>query len=132
VRYLLDTHIWIWSVSKPEKLSEEVKNALKDGTNEFFISAISFWEFVVLVEKGRITISKTVEEWIRNAVNNPNIKEIPIDMRIAVKSREINLSHQDPADRFIAATAFTNRLTLITADRKLAESEEISILYNNT
>jgi PIN domain nuclease of toxin-antitoxin system len=48
VKYLLDTHIWIWSVSKPEKLSEEVKNLLNDDSNELFISSISFWEFMVL------------------------------------------------------------------------------------
>jgi PIN domain nuclease of toxin-antitoxin system len=130
VKYLLDTHIWIWSVSKPEKLSEEVKNILGDDSNEFFISSISFWEFIVLVDKGKITISKSVDEWIRDAIIDPNIKEIPIDKEIAIKSRKINLPHQDPADRFIAATAFIHQMTLITSDRKLEESEEISVLFN--
>jgi PIN domain nuclease of toxin-antitoxin system len=101
-----------------------------NDSNEFFISSISFWEFIVLVEKGRITISKPLDEWIRDAIINPNIKEIPIDKKIALKSREINLPHQDPADRFIAATAFIHEMTLITSDRKLEESEEISILSN--
>lgn len=130
MKYLLDTHIWIWSVSKPEKLSDKIKNILGNDSNEFFISSISFWEFIVLVEKGRITISKPVDEWIREAIIDPNIKEIPIDKKIALKSREINLPHQDPADRFIAATAFIHQMTLITSDRKLEESEEISILSN--
>jgi PIN domain nuclease of toxin-antitoxin system len=130
VKYLLDTHIWIWSVSKPEKLSEEIKHILENDSNEFFLSSISFWEFVVLVEKGKITISKSVDEWIREAIIDPNIKEIPIDKEIAIKSRKINLPHQDPADRFIAATAFIHQMTLITSDRKLEESEEISILSN--
>lgn len=130
MKYLLDTHIWIWSVSKPEKLSEEIKHILENDSNEFFLSSISFWEFVVLVEKGKITISKSVDEWIREAIIDPNIKEIPIDKEIAIKSRKINLPHQDPADRFIAATAFIHQMTLITSDRKLEESEEISILSN--
>jgi PIN domain nuclease of toxin-antitoxin system len=95
-----------------------------------FISSISFWEFIILVEKGRITISKPVNEWIRDAVIDPDIKEIPIDKKIALTSREVNLPHQDPADRFIAATAFIHQMTLITSDRKLEESEEISILSN--
>jgi PIN domain nuclease of toxin-antitoxin system len=130
VKYLLDTHIWIWLVSRPEKISEAVKNIMGNDSNEFFISSISFWEFIVLMEKGRITISKPLDEWIRDAIINPNIKEIPIDKKIALKSREINLPHQDPADRFIAATAFIHEMTLITSDRKLEESEEISILSN--
>lgn len=131
MKYLLDTHIWIWSVSKPERLSEEVKSILTDDSNELFISSISFWEFMVLVEKGRITISKSTNEWIRDAISDPNIEEIAIDKRIAIKSRKIDLPHQDPADRFIAATSFTHQLTLITSDSKLAESEEISVLFNN-
>jgi PIN domain nuclease of toxin-antitoxin system len=130
VKYLLDTHIWIWLVSRPEKISEAVKNIMGNDSNEFFISSISFWEFIVLMEKGRITISKPLDEWIRDAIINPNIMEIPIDKKIALKSREINLPHQDPADRFIAATAFIHEMTLITSDRKLEESEEISILSN--
>jgi PIN domain nuclease of toxin-antitoxin system len=130
VKYLLDTHIWIWSVSKPEKLSLEVKNILEHDSNEFFISSISFWEFIILVEKGRISISKPVDEWIKDAVYDPNIKELPIDREIAIKSREIYLPHQDPADRFIAATAFIHEMTLITSDRQLEKSEEISILSN--
>ena len=57
MKYLLDTHIWIWSVSNPKKLSKEVKEILKNKSHELFISSISFWEFMVLLEKGRITIS---------------------------------------------------------------------------
>ncbi len=130
MKYLLDTHIWIWAVSKPDKLSEEIKIISKDDSNELFISSISVWEFIVLVEKGKIIISKSIDEWIEEALIQSNIKIIPIDMEIAIKSRKINLSHQDPADRFIAATALVNQLTLITSDSKLAESNEISILFN--
>jgi len=131
VKYLLDTHIWIWSVSQPEKLSEKVKNILDDDTNELFISSISFWEFLILLEKGRITITKPTNEWLRDAIRDPNIKEIAVDKTIAIKSREIDLPHQDPADRFIAASAFTHQLTLITSDSKLAKSRKISILFNS-
>ncbi len=130
MKYLLDTHIWIWAVSKPDKLSEEIKIISKDDSNELFISSISVWEFIVLVEKGKIIISKSIDEWIEEALIQSNIKIIPIDMEIAIKSRKVNLSHQDPADRFIAATALVNQLTLITSDSKLAESNEISILFN--
>ena len=131
MKYLLDTHIWIWSVSQPEKLSEKVKNILDDDTNELFISSISFWEFLILLEKGRITITKPTNEWLRDAIRDPNIKEIAVDKTIAIKSREIDLPHQDPADRFIAASAFTHQLTLITSDSKLAKSRKISILFNS-
>jgi len=130
LKYLLDTHIWIWSVSKPEKLSKQVFSILKDKSNELYISSISIWEFLVLLEKSRISIEDSVENWLNSAIGDANIEEIPIDREIVIESRRLTLPHQDPADRFIAATAWVHSLTLITSDEKLASSNEISILDN--
>jgi PIN domain nuclease of toxin-antitoxin system len=130
LKYLLDTHIWIWSVSQPEKLSRKVDSILKDSSNELYISSISVWEFLVLLEKKRITIDNALEDWLNSAIFKTNIIEIPIDSEIAIESRRLMLPHQDPADRFIAATASIHSLTLITSDEKLASSKELSIQVN--
>ncbi|MDQ1354672.1 MAG: hypothetical protein QG657_4981 [Acidobacteriota bacterium] len=130
LKYLLDTHIWLWSVSQPEKLSGKVRSILKDSSNELFISSISVWEFLVLLEKKRISIDNPLDDWLNSAILEANIIEIPIDREIAIESRRLNLPHQDPADRFIAATASIHSLTLITSDDKLAGSKELSILDN--
>jgi len=130
LKYLLDTHIWIWGVSNPAKLSREVKDVLDNSSNEFFISSISIWEFLILVEKERITITEPLDDWLNTALLKSNINEIPVDKEIAIHSRKITLPHQDPADRFIAATALTHQLTLVTSDGKLSECREISVLYN--
>lgn len=131
MKYLLDTHIWIWSVSKPEKLSKKVRDILQNPANELFVSSISIWEFLILLEKQRISIDIPFEEWLDNALDRSNIKEIPLDKNIAIQSRKIALPHQDPADRFIAATAQINQLKLITSDTKLSNSKEISIVFNH-
>jgi PIN domain nuclease of toxin-antitoxin system len=130
LKYLLDTHIWIWSVSQPEKLSRKVRSILKDSSNELFISSISVWEFLVLLEKKRILIANSLEDWLNIAILEANIIEIPIDREIAIESRRLKLPQQDPADRFIAATASIHSLTLITSDDKLAGSKELSTLDN--
>ena len=130
MKYLLDTHIWIWAVSKPEKLSKEVRGILRNKSNELFISSISFWEFLVLLEKGRVTISKPLDKWLKRAINKTRIREIPLDKEIAIQSRKIPLPHQDPADRFIAATASVHQLTLITSDGKLAKFSGLAIIFN--
>lgn len=130
MKYLLDTHIWIWAVSKPEKLSKEVRGILRKKSNELFISSISFWEFLVLLEKGRVTISKPLDKWLKRAINKTRIREIPIDKEIAIQSRKIPLPHQDPADRFIAATASVHQLTLITSDGKLAKASGLTVIFN--
>ena len=58
------------------------------------------------------------------------MKEAPLTHEVAMKSRSIQLPHKDPADRFIAATAFVYGLTLVTADSNIAVSQEISLLVN--
>jgi len=130
VKYLPDTHIWIWSVSNPDKLSKKIKDILEDDMNECYISSISVWEFLVLLDKGRIVLTRPVEEWLDIALFKSNIMDIPIDTEIAIASRKINLSHQDPADRFIAATALVNKMRLITSDTRLSAQEEVPIVFN--
>ena len=130
MKYLLDTHIWIWSVSNPDKLSKKIKDNLEDDMNECYISSISVWEFLVLLDKGRIVLTRPVEEWLDIALFKSNIMDIPIDTEIAIASRKINLSHQDPADRFIAATALVNKMRLITSDTRLSAQAEVPIVFN--
>ncbi|MCA9966838.1 MAG: type II toxin-antitoxin system VapC family toxin [Anaerolineales bacterium] len=125
MRYLLDTHIWLWSLLEPTRLDDEVVILLIDENNELFISPISIWETLVLAEKGKIELYPTPQEWIANALEKSPVKEAVLTHAIAVKSRQIDLPHKDPADRFIAATALENGLTLITADLLLQQCKEI-------
>jgi PIN domain nuclease of toxin-antitoxin system len=113
LKYLLDTHIWIWSVSQPEKLSRKVRSILKDSSNELFISSISVWEFLVLLEKKRISIANSLEDWLNIAILEANIIEIPIDREIAIESRRLKLPQQDPADRQISFLDFWADLYII-------------------
>jgi PIN domain nuclease of toxin-antitoxin system len=128
VKLLLDTHIWLWSFLEPERLSQEVFQELENSRNELWISPISLWETVVLAEKGLIILQPDPETWIRTALCKAPMKEAPINAEVALLSRKIRLSHLDPADRFIAATASVFGLTLVTEDRKLHEIQGVQIL----
>ncbi len=128
MKYLLDTHIWLWSLLEPEKLADSITDILENSDNEFFISPITIWEAIILAEKGRIELNPTPEEWIEEALERSPVKEAKLTYAIAIKSRLIELPHKDPADRFIAATAWEHGFTLITADEKLREAEQIDIL----
>ncbi len=128
MKYLLDTHIWLWSLLEPEKLSPKNREALINRDNELFISPISIWETLILGEKNRIGLQPSPVEWVRKALKRSPVKEAELSHEIAIKSRLIELPHQDPADRFIAATAWEYNLTLITVDDKLKEATQIKIL----
>lgn len=128
MRLLLDTHIWLWCFLEPQRLSREVLEELVRPRNELWISPISLWETLVLAEKGRIILQPDSETWVRTSLSKAPIREAPINTEVALLSRRIRLPHQDPSDRFIAATASVFGLTLVTEDRRLQEIEGIQIL----
>ncbi len=128
MRFLLDTHIWLWSLLEPAKVPQNIRDVLEDSYNEFFLSPITVWETLVLAEKNRITLDCAPEKWVVKALKNSPVQEVPLTHPIAMKSRAIVLPHEDPADRFIAATAWEYDLTLITVDRHLRNSPQIKVL----
>ena len=130
MKYLLDTHIWIWSLLAPAQLSDSVIQVLENQQSELWLSPISVWEFLVLVEKGRVELEKDVDEWLAEATRTAPLREAPLTIEIARKSRLIDLPHQDPADRFLAATAIVLELTLITSDDSLLHSTDFAVLPN--
>jgi PIN domain nuclease of toxin-antitoxin system len=128
MKILLDTHIWLWYLFGSDKLSDNLKTTLSDSDHELWLSPISIWETLILAEKGRITLIPTAQEWLQSAFEILEVKEAPLTNQIAILSRKIQLPHQDPADRFIVATAIYYNLTLATVDQNLITSQEITIL----
>ena len=118
---ILDTHIWIWSHSAPERLGKRALAALADASNELWLSPISIWEFLLLAEHGRIQVSgrSTPSRWAEEALSRAPMHDAPLTREVATRSREVRIEQEDPADRFLAATADVYDLTLVTADERL-------------
>jgi PIN domain nuclease of toxin-antitoxin system len=130
VRLLLDTHIWIWSHVEPERLSKKVAAALVAKDTELWLSPISVWEFLLLVERGRVTVRGDAREWVAKAAAHAPMNEAMITSEIAIRSRSVKVPHQDPADRFLAATAEVLDLVLVTADANLLLGKGYAKLAN--
>jgi len=130
LKLLLDTHIWIWSVGDKARLRPRVLRALESSANELWLSPISVWELTILVEKGRVVLNVGVEEWIGETLKAGPFKEAPLTMEVALATRGIGLSHRDPADTLLAATAKVFGLTLVTSDVRLIGVKGLSVLAN--
>jgi PIN domain nuclease of toxin-antitoxin system len=114
----------------PQHLSKRVVLALGSEDNQLWLSAISIWEVLILIERKRITVRQDAHKWVDEALSVAPIREAPVTFAIARESRAIHLPHQDPADRFIAATANALDLTLITADQQLIDAKGLKVLAN--
>jgi PIN domain nuclease of toxin-antitoxin system len=124
----LDTHIWLWSLNDPSRIGKHVLHELRDQANEVWLSPISTWEALTLNAKGRIHLPLDLRDWV--ACATAALREAPLTHEIALAARQLPLSHTDPADRILAATAKVLRLTLVTADVRLLGLGEISTLAN--
>ncbi len=121
-KYLLDTHILLWSLLEPEHLRTRVSSVLEDPDNELWLSPITTWEIIVLAEKGRIVLDEEPANWMAAVLKTIPFRQAVINHEIAMQSRMLELPHQDPADRFIAASALVYELTLITSDKTLIQA----------
>lgn len=113
---LLDTHEWIWFVTSHPRLSSTVASRISEAA----ISVVSVWEVALAVQKGRIESPHDAEETVRRWIARYPLTVVPLELEIALLSRTLAFEHEDPADRFIAATAHRLGVPLATSDARLA------------
>lgn len=130
MRFLLDTHIWIWSYLEPHKLSSEVIRELANPENFRYLSPVSIWEALILLEKKRIQIKEDFGPWFQRSKEDMGLREAPLNWEVAHELRSTALAHSDPADRFLVATAKVYDLTLVTADDNLVNLPGLNVLQN--
>lgn len=130
MKLLLDTHIWLWSLTAPDRLGRKVRTQLERKANEVWLSPISVWELLVLAERGRVRLDAEPRAWVAEALERAPLDEAALNHEVALRSREVSLPHQDPADRFLVATALTYELTLVTADESIIDAKACLVLPN--
>jgi PIN domain nuclease of toxin-antitoxin system len=130
MKLLLDTHIWIWSVLEPERLSRRVARELSSARNQLWLSPVSIWEAMFLHRKGRLEVPEGFSTWLTRALTVAPYHEASFTFDVAVALETIQLPHTDPADLFLAASAKAFGLTLVTSDRNLLRAKDISVMEN--
>src|SRR5260370_42353244 len=98
VRLLLDTHIWLWSQLEPDRLIPKVRGALEDPEAELWLSSISLWELLLLIERGRVTVVADAGSWVQDALRVGPLREAPLTHADALENPPVPLPHQDPPD----------------------------------
>lgn len=127
---LLDTHIWLWSLLEPDRLASNVSAALVADEVRLWLSPLSVWEAALLIERGRLRVDAPAEKWLRHALEQAPFEEAPVTREVAFASRRLATRHQDPVDRFLAATSQVYELTLVTADAHLLKTKGLNVLAN--
>lgn len=119
MKCLLDTHVWIWYLLGSDQLNPKHRRAIEDDASELWLSPISVWETALLIERKKLPVAESSESWIERAFSQLTVREATLTFDIAIKARQLSGLHEDPADRFIVATAAALGLTLLTSDARL-------------
>lgn len=120
---ILDTHVWLWTVegatdNMAPAAVEAIAVAGRHG--RVAVSAISVWEVSMLEARGRISLSRPLDDWVQAALCVPGVRFLELSPDIAVESTRLpGTPHGDPADRILAASARVTGGRLATRDRAL-------------
>ena len=114
---LLDTHVLLWWVGAPARLSEDAKAAIADPEVLVYVSAVSAWE--ISIKRGLNQLDLRDEEFLYG-MRESGFTELPVTAVHGLAAAALPLHHRDPFDRMLVAQAASESMRLVTHDRAIA------------
>jgi PIN domain nuclease of toxin-antitoxin system len=127
VKLLLDTHVLLWALLEPEKLSPKLRIALEDSDNILVVSAATAWEIATKWRLGKLRHAQAVVENYAMALHRLAAVELPISGAVARQAGLWEVPHRDPFDRLLAAQAKADNLVLASTDSAFAQFEGVVV-----
>jgi PIN domain nuclease of toxin-antitoxin system len=129
---LLDTHVLVWLVGQPEKLSKAAASAIRRARSSdgLSIADVTIWELALLLARGVLQSGGTVENTLRNLLGRSGVSIKPITPEIAALATQFPIDYpRDPIDRLIGATALAEGLALVTRDEGIRKSPLLKTIW---
>ncbi len=114
--FLIDTHVWLWWRSAPERLGRRTLAVMEDAASPLWLSVASVWEIAIKAAIGKLRLPAPWERHVPEALLEDGIQALPVELPHVLALEALPLHHRDPFDRILVAQARTERLTLVTAD----------------
>ncbi|GAB4505044.1 MAG: type II toxin-antitoxin system VapC family toxin [Anaerolineales bacterium] len=119
MKYLLDTHTFLWWNTDDPQLSAIAKEIIADGRNEIFLSAASAWEIAIKTTRGRLILPEYPERYIPNRLRLHGFQALPVQIHHAVQVYQLPMHHTDPFDRLLIAQSQIESMPLLSADKNI-------------
>ena len=119
MRVLLDTHVLLWLLVEPQRLSKQLLDALEDPGHDIMFSAVNIWEVAIknALDKPDFNFDPDV---VLQAARDAHLIELPVRAEHAARVGTLELLHRDPFDRLLIAQALCEPARLLTSDRNVA------------
>lgn len=122
MRVLLDTHVFLWLHTEPERLGERLV-LLEDPLNELLVSAASSWEIAIKHANGRLPLPEPPERYVPSRLRQMGAVALAIEHSHALAVADLPSLHRDPFDRMLVAQAGLLGVPIVTADPQVAQYE---------
>jgi PIN domain nuclease of toxin-antitoxin system len=122
---LLDTHVFLWWDAGSGALGQYARDAIATPDNAIFISAASIWEIAIKRRVGKLAFDSSATA----AIGANGFRELPMLPIDGENAGDLAWHHNDPFDRVLVAQAIRLGLTLVTADRRIAEFSGVALLW---
>ncbi|NOY93789.1 MAG: type II toxin-antitoxin system VapC family toxin [Deltaproteobacteria bacterium] len=117
MRYLLDTHTFLWMRHSPSRLGERARAVASDVDSALLLSDVSVWEMAIKLSIGKLKLMEPLAQIVREAHEKNGIERLPIEQAHILRVEQLPLHHRDPFDRLLAAQALIEGLTVSSRDR---------------
>lgn len=128
MKCLLDTSVWLWSLTTWERINEKARGVLSSGRNELYLSAASSWEIAIKTALGKLQLPEPAASYIPKRMATQGIRPLAITHTHALSVSDLPLHHSDPFDRLLIAQARTEDMVILTGDHAF-EPYEVEILW---
>lgn len=125
--FLLDTHIWLWLLTDPSRVSLQMQEALRAASAELLWSTVCVWEIAVKHRIGKLALPEPPRSFVSSRMAVTGATALPVRHAHALQAADLPPHHRDPFDRLLVAQAQVERLTLVTAD-PLVQQYDVDVL----
>jgi len=125
--YLLDTHVFLWLLSRPDKVAQGVRDTLGDPAHTLLVSAASAMEIATKTRLGKLDGWPVVTAW-QSSVASIGATELPVSGEDAILAGTLDWDHRDPFDRLLVAQTIRGAATLVTADHAVRAYPPVAVL----
>jgi PIN domain nuclease of toxin-antitoxin system len=116
MRVLLDTHVWLWGLLAPNRLSPAARNVMEDPDNELLLSAASSWEISIKYALKKLKLPEPPPRYVPTRLEQSGVAPMSVEHAHALRVSELPHHHRDPFDRLLIAQSQLEGVTLATAD----------------
>lgn len=121
MKLLLDSCAFLWLAGGRVSLSEAADAAIREPSNDVFLSAVSVWEIAIKHQAGRLPLAEPLDRLIAAERRLRGVTSLPFDEASALQVLRLPPLHRDPFDRMLVSQAIAESLTIVTPDPLIAQ-----------